>query len=138
VKDAQKTLNAKVTVKYKQLSEAEIKEGAEYFSSIKPIEHWIRVVESATSPKVSYVGNLALPAKEKGVEPIAGRIIEMPEDEEQGDTLRNPRSGFVAYVPPGSVTTGEDLVTTGGMKIVGGKIAWRDEPGAAKRKKATR
>jgi len=28
----------------------------------------------------------------------------------------------VAYVPPGSVKKGEDLVTTGGMKIVGGKI----------------
>ncbi len=106
----------------RSMTDAEMKEAADYFSSIKPIEHWIRVVESATSPKVRYVGNLALPAKEKGMEPIAGRIIEMPEDEEQGETLRNPHSGFVAYVPPGSIRKGEDLVTTGGMKIVGGKI----------------
>jgi cytochrome c553 len=111
----------------KAMSDAEVKAAAEYFSSITPpSEPWIKVVESAMSPKVRYVGNLALPAKEggkaRGMEPIAGRIIEMPQDEEQGDVLRNPHSGWVAYVPPGSIRKGEDLVTTGGMKIVGGKI----------------
>ena len=107
----------------KAMSDAEVKAAAEYFSSMAPpSEPWVKVIESATSPKVRYAGNLALPAKEKGMEPIAGRIIEMPQDEEQGDTLRNPRSGFVAYVPPGSIRKGEDLVTTGGMKIVGGRI----------------
>ena len=105
------------------MTDAEVKEAAEYFSSIAPSSGpWIKVVESKMSPKVRYVGNLALPAKEKGEEPIAGRIIEMPQDEEQGDVLRNPHSGFVAYVPPGSIRKGEDLVTTGGMKIVGGRI----------------
>ena len=94
----------------KAMTDADVKAAAEYFSSIKPTEHWIRVVESAMSPKVHYVGNLALPATEEGMEPIAGRIIEMPEDEDQGDTLRNPHSGFVAYVPPGSIRKGEDLV----------------------------
>jgi cytochrome c553 len=107
----------------KAMSDDEVKAAAEYFSSIKPPpQPWIKVVESKTAPKVRYVGNLALPAKEKGEEPIGGRIVEMPQDEEQGDTLRNPHSGWVAYVPPGSVKKGEDLVTTGGMKIVGGKI----------------
>jgi cytochrome c553 len=107
----------------KAMSDAEVKEAAEYFSAIKPPSSpWIRVVESAMSPKVRYVGNLAQAAKEKGMEPIAGRIIEMSQDEEQNETLRNPHSGWVAYVPPGSVKKGEDLVTTGGMKIVGGKI----------------
>jgi len=110
----------------KAMSDAEITEAAEYFASVKPFEHWIRVVESPMSPKVRYVGNLAQTAKEggkpAGMEPIAGRIIELSEDEEQNETLRNPHSGWVAYVPPGSVRMGEDLVTTGGMKIVGGKI----------------
>ena len=106
----------------KAMSDAEVKEAAEYFASIKPIDHWIRVVESAMSPKIRYVGNLAQAAKEKGMEPIAGRIIEMSEDEEQNETLRNPHSGWVAYVPPGSVKKGEDLVVNGGMKIAGGKI----------------
>ena len=107
----------------KAMSDDEVKTAAQYFASLTPPSTpWVRVVESKTAPKVRYVGNLALPAKEKGVEPIGGRIIEMPEDEEMGDTLRSPHSGFVAYVPPGSIRKGEDLVTTGGMKIVGGRI----------------
>jgi cytochrome c553 len=107
----------------KAMTDEEVTAAAEYFSSIPPpTAPWIRVVESETAPKVRYVGNLALPAKDGGNEPIAGRIVEMPEDVEQGDTLRNPRSGFVAYVPPGSIKRGEDLVTTGGMTIVGDKI----------------
>ena len=107
----------------KAMTDAEMREAAEYFAAIRPPSTpWTRVVETKMSPKVRYVGNLSLPAKDKGVEPIAGRIVEMPEDEEQGDTLRNPHSGFVAYVPPGSIKKGEDLVTTGGMRIVNGKI----------------
>lgn len=107
----------------KAMSDDEVKAAAEYFAAIPPPSTpWIRVVESEAVPKTRIVGNLFLPAKDKGVEPIAGRIIEMPEDEEQGDTLRNPHSGFVAYVPPGSISKGEDLVVTGGMKIVGGKV----------------
>src|SRR5262249_20510462 len=47
---------------------------------------------------------------------------EVPEDEEQSETLRNPHAGFVAYVPVGSVEKGRDLVTTGGMRVVNGQI----------------
>ena len=61
-------------------------------------------------------------SEETKSEPIAGRIIEMPENEEQAETYRNPHSGFVAYVPVGSINKGRDLVTTGGMKIVGDQI----------------
>ena len=39
-----------------------------------------------------------------------------------GRVVRNPHSGFVAYVPVGSIEKGKDLVTTGGMKIVDNKI----------------
>jgi cytochrome c553 len=79
-------------------------------------------VESDLVPKTRIAGNLFLPVAQSRTEPIAGRIIEMPEDEEQAETLRNPRSGFVAYVPPGSVKRGQDLVTTGGMRVVGNEI----------------
>ena len=47
-------------------------------------------------------------------EPIGNRIIETPENEEATEVLRDTRSGFIAYVPPGSVKRGEALVTTGG------------------------
>ncbi len=105
------------------MSDDEVQQAAAYFASSPPPRMpWIRVVESSTVPATRIVGNLFLPAKLPGTEPIGDRIIEMPEDEEQGDTLRNPRSGFVAYVPPGSIARGEALVTTGGMTVVDGKI----------------
>ena len=50
---------------------------------------------------------------EGGSEPIGQRIIEMPEDRERTE-LRDAASGFVAYVPPGSLKAGEALVTRGG------------------------
>jgi len=48
-----------------------------------------------------------------GVEPIGQRIIEMPEDLERTE-LRDDRSGFIAYVPTGSIAKGRELVRTGG------------------------
>ena len=105
----------------KAMTDEEIKAAAEYFAAIKWTP-WIRVVETNLVPKTRIVGNLFLPARPAATEPINGRIIETPEDEEQAETLRNPRSGFVAYVPVGSVRKGKDLVTTGGMRIVGNRI----------------
>jgi cytochrome c553 len=42
------------------------------------------------------------------------RIVETPEDVEQTEPLRNPRSGFIAYVPMGALKKGEELVERGG------------------------
>ena len=105
----------------KAMTDEEVLASAEYFSRIAWTP-WIRVVESDKVPKTRIVGNLFLPTAQELTEPIAGRIIEMPEDVEQAELLRNPRSGFVAYVPPGSLDKGKDLVTTGGMRIVGNSI----------------
>ena len=49
-----------------------------------------------------------------GMEPLGMRIIETPVDVEQTEPLRNPRSGFIAYVPRGSVAKGQALATRGG------------------------
>jgi cytochrome c553 len=46
-------------------------------------------------------------------EPLGHRIVEIPENLERTE-LRDPRSGFVAYVPVGSLAQGEKLATTGG------------------------
>src|SRR5438874_856987 len=105
----------------KAMSDDEIKASAEYFGAIKWTP-WIRVVESDLVPKTRIAGNLFLPLEEAATEPISGRIIEMPENVEQAESLRNPRSGFVAYVPRGAIEHGEDLVTTGGMRIAGNRI----------------
>lgn len=105
----------------KAMSAEEMKAAAEYFGAMKWTP-WTRVIETDLVPKTRIVGNLFLPLEQARTEPIAGRIIEMPEDEEQSETLRNPHSGFVAYVPTGSLKRGENLVTLGGMTVADGKI----------------
>lgn len=99
----------------KAMTPEEMKASAEYFGSMKWTP-WIRVVESDRAPKTRLQGGLFLALPGNETEPIGDRIVEVPEDTEAAEILRNPRSGFVAYVPPGSVKKGEALVTTGGGK----------------------
>jgi cytochrome c553 len=77
------------------------------------------VVESGTAPKTRSSGGLFIAIKGSGAmtEPLADRIIEVPEDDEQTEVLRNPRVGFIAYVPKGSLGKGEALVETGDGKV---------------------
>jgi cytochrome c553 len=91
-----------------------MKEAAEYFAARKPAAGYMKVVEQAEVPK-SYVGEGAMRFASAGneKEPIGSRIIVVPQDEE-GAKARNPHSGFLAYVPPGSIAKGEALATTGG------------------------
>jgi cytochrome c553 len=98
----------------KAMTDDEIKAAANYFGAMKWTP-WIRVVEAATVPKTRIAGGmfLALEGAEAGKEPIGQRIIEVPEKTEDTENLRNPHSGFIAYVPPGSIKKGEALVTTG-------------------------
>ena len=97
------------------LSDDEIQSAAAYFASLKD-RPWVRVVETDTVPK-TYVapGNIRLTLPDGGTEPIGSRIVELPEDEEAA-LNRNPKYGFVAYVPTGSVAKGKALVATGDGK----------------------
>ncbi len=85
---------------------------ADYFASVKPVK-WIRVVEADTIPKVHAQSLMMVVDPGNETEPIGDRVIEVSEDYEQTE-LRNPTSGFVAYVPKGSLKRGEDLVRNGG------------------------
>jgi cytochrome c553 len=96
----------------KALTDAEIQEVAKYFSSIK-VPKYIRVVETEMIPTMRIQGEIYFPTDDGQKEPIGVRIIETPEDVEQ-TRMRNPRSGFIAYAPVGSVKRGEALATTGG------------------------
>ena len=97
----------------KGMTDAEIKASAEYFASIKWTP-WIRVVESATVPKTRIQGGMYLRLEGNETEPLGMRMIETPENVEHTEVLRDPRSGFIAYAPMGSIKKGETLVTTGG------------------------
>ena len=57
--------------------------------------------------------HLELEGDEAGTEPLGRRIVESPVNAEHTELLRNPRSGFVAYVPRGSVARGEALARNG-------------------------
>jgi cytochrome c553 len=98
----------------KGMSDDDIRQAAEYFAALKP-GGWIKVVETDRVPKsyVSVKGRQRLPLPEGGMEPLGDRIIELPEDVAKA-TSRDPHSGFVAYVPMGSVDKGSALVKTGG------------------------
>jgi cytochrome c553 len=99
----------------KGLDDKDFKAAADYYASLKqPV--WYKVVETDTVPK-SYLGNGAMrfPVENGGTEPLGKRIIELPQNDESAES-RDPRTGFVAHVPVGSIKKGEALVEDGGGK----------------------
>ena len=99
----------------KAMTEQEIKDAAEYFGAIRWATPYLRVVETNTVPKtrVSNGVHFVLEEAQAGTEPLGQRIIESPEHTERFE-LRDPRDGWVVYVPVGSIKKGEALVKTGG------------------------
>ena len=95
----------------KAATDEDIRTAAAYFSSF-PYQRWIRVVERQDVPKTRIAGSMHVPTND-GAEPLGRRIIEIPEDVSRTE-LRDASSGFVAYVPIGSIARGETLVKTGG------------------------
>jgi cytochrome c553 len=107
--------NTNLMVAYaKAMTADEIKDTAEYFGSMKWTP-WIRVVEAATVPKMVSRGGIWIPRDGGETEPIGTRIIETPENPERTEILRDPRSGFVAYAPVGSIKKGEALARSCGV-----------------------
>lgn len=96
----------------KRYTDDQVRAAARYFASLKP-RPWIRVIEttavakSVVSPET--LMRTALPSG--GTEPIGDRIVELPEST-IGLLNRDSHSGFIAYVPRGSVAAGEKLLTT--------------------------
>src|SRR5947209_822744 len=97
----------------KAISGADVRAAGEYFAALKP-GVWTKVVETDTVPK-SYVGSGAMrfAAPGGGAEPIGNRIIVLPQDPGRAHS-RDPHSGFIDYVPAGSIAKGEALVANGG------------------------
>jgi cytochrome c553 len=98
----------------KVTSEEDSRKAAEWFAALKP-SAWVKLVEADTVPRsyVSTKGRMRLPLPAGGTEPLGKRIIELPQDPARA-TSRDPHSGFVAYVPPGSIAKGQALVNSGG------------------------
>jgi len=101
----------------KGITEEELKTAAEYYGSMKWTP-WIKVIEADMVPKTRAQGGLFLTLDGNGKEPLGNRILETPVNTEQTEIYKNPRSGFFAYVPVGSLKKGEALVKTGAGKAI--------------------
>jgi cytochrome c553 len=94
-------------------SDEDIRQAAEYFASLKP-GVFVKVIEAATPPRtfIATAGRHRQLHPDGGTEPIGHRILEIPADPYRTE-IRDPHSGFIAYVPPGSIAKGEALVKSG-------------------------
>ena len=103
---------ARMTRIGKATTEEEARAAAEWFAALKPIK-WMKVVETDTVPRnYGNAGRMRMPWPGKETEPLGKRIVELPQQAERA-VLRDPYSGFVAYVPKGSVARGAKLVKNG-------------------------
>ena len=104
----------------KAMTDEEIRQAAAYFASL-PRKRFVRVEEAAMVPK-TFVGQgrmRFIDPKQTGTEPVGDRIIMLPVDQELA-RKRDPRSesGFIAYVPPGSLAAGKALAEGGAGKTL--------------------
>src|SRR5262249_16960651 len=102
----------------KVYSDAEVKAAADYFAALKPTPGYTKVIEAATVPK-TYVGGGAMrfAVARRGNDPIRKPIIVLPQNEERAK-MRDPKTGFIDYVPPGSIKKGAALAAGGNGKTV--------------------
>jgi cytochrome c553 len=97
----------------KNLSDEDARQASEWFAALKP-KVWQSVVETDRVPKTFINQHLMrMPLPGAGDEPIGNRIIELPQDISRAES-RDPHSGFIAYVPKGSLAKGKEFVATGG------------------------
>jgi cytochrome c553 len=96
------------------ISDEDVRAAAEYFSALEPLDWVVDVIEADVVPR-TYIGDgrMRFVHPDGGTEPLGYKAIELPEDRELA-TARHPYSGFIAYVPEGSIARGQELVTTGG------------------------
>jgi len=92
------------------ITPGEIEQAAEYFSKLRYISY-VTVVEKA---EAAFTPGLFIYVLRPGTKSrIGDRIIEAPLDLQRFEQ-RDPHVRFVAYVPPGSIAAGRELVAKGG------------------------
>ena len=104
----------------KAATDAEVQAAAAYFSSLAPKPN-IRVVEADTVPKTQIARVFYMIVPDGGTEPLGQRIVEVPDDVQQFEH-RDTRSRFTAFVPVGSIASGEALAKGGGPAASAGCV----------------
>ena len=113
--DSRKKNTALMSAFAKAMTDQEMQAAADYFCGMKWTP-WIKVVETRKVPKTRTSAGMYLPIPGAGTEALGRRIIEVPVEPEGTELLRSPHSGFLAYVPVGSIQKGKELVTNGGKR----------------------
>ena len=103
-----------MTLIAKQVTDQDLSEAAAYYAALER-PAWYRVVETATVPRTipDHAGWRDLDP-EGGVEPISGRILELPEDAHRMFWMGDHHLGVVVYAPPGAVASGAAVAHSGG------------------------
>ncbi|OFW05434.1 MAG: hypothetical protein A3I61_14565 [Acidobacteria bacterium RIFCSPLOWO2_02_FULL_68_18] len=100
-----------------EATDEDVRQAAQYIAAL-PRRAFQKVTEADMAPRTALRnGRMRYLAEEGGTEPIGGRIITVPEDPARA-RLRDPNSGFVSYVPRGSLARGKAIVETGGGRTV--------------------
>lgn len=94
------------------VSDADLDVAAKYFASIRPRPRY-KVLERDTIQRSFEIGGLRALDPAGGVEALGNRIVEITESLE-GHEMRDPRTGFISYVPVGSIERGRRIATAGG------------------------
>jgi cytochrome c553 len=105
--------SARMNAIAKDVTDEESKQVAEWFAALKP-GPWTKVTEADTVPKtIVGQGRMRFLAPAGGTEPTGNRIITVPQDQARARN-RDPKSGFTAYVPVGSIAKGKALAESAG------------------------
>jgi cytochrome c553 len=96
----------------KGMTDAEIRDVADYYAGLKPIP-WTRITESEASPKsIVSRNNRRVRLLGNDTEAVGSRIIEIGINRVAIRQFTDP--AFVAFVPPGMIEAGKELVQSGG------------------------
>ena len=103
----------------KVLSDAEVKAAADYFAALKPTPGYQQGDRGRQGAGELCRARAACASRsaDGGYEPIGSRIIVLPQNAERA-ALRDPNSGFIDYVPKGSIARGAALMAGGDGKTI--------------------
>jgi cytochrome c553 len=92
------------------VTDDDVREAAAYFERLA-LTRRNRIVETTRVP-VTRVETMLAVKEGEGTEPIAGRLIEVP-DELSRHAMRDPTVRYTTYVPPGTLARGRRVATQG-------------------------
>jgi cytochrome c553 len=110
--DARRGPQTSMIAHAKAATAEELAEAAAYFAALKPAK-FLKVVETDAVPRTYTAGGILAKLPGNETEPIGARLIEVPDELERFE-LRDPRTPYTVYVPPGSLKKGAELVAGGG------------------------